>query len=110
MDTTSQNSHSDSDLIHQFSFDSAETDSIVVAVSLAVSEVTGTPMEKMPPLQGTLDCDALESLFDSFDVDDIPGIGTVQFPFHGCTVRIDTTGMVQVYDDTPRLGAGGTRC
>lgn len=110
MDTTSQKSHSDSDLIRQFSFDSTETDSVVVAVSAAVSEVTGTPMEEMPPLQETLDCDALESLFSSFDIDDIGEIGQVQFPFHGCTVRIDTTGTIQVFDGNRRFTADGTGC
>ncbi|WP_458185348.1 HalOD1 output domain-containing protein [Haladaptatus sp. NG-WS-4] len=35
----------------------------------AVSTLTETPLEEMPPLQETVDCDALEALFDSFNVD-----------------------------------------
>ncbi len=110
MDATSQNSNTDNDLVHQYSFDSDETDSIVITVSNAVSDVTGTPMEEMPPLQETLDCDALESLFDSFDIEHMSGIGQVGFSFHGCTVRIDTTGTVQVYNENHGFTPDNTRC
>lgn len=110
MDATSQNTHTDSDLIHQYSFDGDETDSIVVTVSSAVSDVTGTPMDEMPPLQETLDCDSLESLFSSFNIEEMSGVGQVGFTFHGCTVRIDTTGTVQVYEENRGFAADGSRC
>lgn len=53
----------------------------------------------MPLLQETVDCDALEVLVNSFNVDDEPGVGQVLFPFHDCTIRVDTTRTVQVYDN-----------
>ncbi len=110
MDATSQKTHTGSDLIHQYSFDRDETDSIVVTVSSAVSDVTGTPIEEMPPLQETLDCDSLESLFSSFNIEDMSGVGQVGFTFCGCTVRIDTSGTVQVYDGNRRFTADSSRC
>ena len=110
MDATYQNTNTDAELIHQYSFDRDETDSIVVAVSNAVSEVTGTPMEEMPPLQETLDCDALESLFDSFNIEDMSELGQVGFSFHGCTIRIDTTGTIQVYDGNYGFTPDSSRC
>ncbi|GAA0246392.1 HalOD1 output domain-containing protein [Haladaptatus pallidirubidus] len=110
MEATSTDTGNNTDLIHQFSFDEDETDSIVVAVSKAVSQVTDTPIEEMPPLQETIDCDALEVVFKSFDVENAPGVGQVQFPFHDCTVRIDTTGTVQVYDEGPRFSPDDSGC
>ncbi|WP_266075359.1 HalOD1 output domain-containing protein [Haladaptatus caseinilyticus] len=110
MDVTSRNSNTNSDLIHQFSFAEGETDSIVVTVSEAVSSVTDTPIEEMPPLQETVDCDALQALIDSFRIDDDPGVGQVQFPFYDCTVRVDTTGTVQVYDNQRRFTPDGSGC
>ncbi|WP_458206910.1 HalOD1 output domain-containing protein [Haladaptatus sp. NG-SE-30] len=97
-------------MIHQFSFDESQTDSIVVAISKAVAQVTDSPLEELPPLQETVDCDALEALFHSFDIDGMAGIGQVQFPFHGCTVRVDTTRTVQVFDSQRRVTSDDTRC
>ncbi|WP_435151839.1 HalOD1 output domain-containing protein [Haladaptatus sp. DFWS20] len=97
-------------MINQFSFDGDETDSIVVTVSEAVSSVTDTPIEEMPPLQETVDCDALETLVGSFNVNDEPGLGQVQFPFHDCTIRVDTTGTVQVYDNKRRFTPDTSGC
>lgn len=109
MDVTSSKSNIDGELIHQFSYDDEQMDGIVVAVSEAVSEVTDTAIDELPPLQETVDCDALESLFESFD-DGRSGIGQVQFPFNGCTIRVDTTGLVQVYSRDDRLSANGSGC
>ncbi|WP_227355490.1 HalOD1 output domain-containing protein [Haladaptatus salinisoli] len=97
-------------MIHQFSFDREQADSIVITISEAISRVTDTPMEEMPPLQETVDCDALEALIHSFDTDGMAGIGKVQFPFHGCTVRVDTTGTVQVFDGNRRLPSDDAGC
>jgi hypothetical protein len=97
MDSTSSETNIDTELINEFDYDDEEMDGIVVAVSEAVGEVTDTSMEELPPLQESIDCDALETLFKSFDDEARPGIGQVQFPFNGCTIRVDTTGLVQVY-------------
>lgn len=110
MNVTSQNTSNDKTLIHQFTYDGDEMDSIVVTVSEAVADVTETPMEEIPPLQETLDCDSLESLINSFDLSDVSGIGYVQFPFHECTIRIDTTGTIQVYDSNRRISTDSSRC
>ncbi|SIQ80428.1 hypothetical protein SAMN05421858_0455 [Haladaptatus litoreus] len=110
MEAISTDAGNNTDLIHQFSFNEDETDSIVVTVSKAVSQVTDTPIEEMPPLQETVDCDALEVLFTSFSIEDDPGVGQVQFPFYDCTIRIDTTGTVQVYDDGQRFSPDDSGC
>ncbi|WP_227376710.1 HalOD1 output domain-containing protein [Haladaptatus halobius] len=81
-----------------------------MTISKAISHVTDTPMEEMPPLQETVDCDALEALIHSFGADGMAGIGMMQFPLHGCTVRVDTTGTVQVFDDNRRLPSDDTGC
>ncbi len=110
MEATSTETNTDGDLIYQLSFEEGQTDGIVVAVSEAVSNVTNTPMEEIPPLQETVDCDALEALFGSFSLEDSSGLGQVQFPFHDCTVRIDTTGTVQVYNDKRTPSPDGSGC
>lgn len=96
------------ELIQEFTYDADRTDGLVVGISKAVAEVTDTPLEELPPLQETVDCDALESLFESFSVGH--DIAQVQFPLNGCTVRIDTTGTIQVYHSKDQLTPDGSGC
>jgi len=108
MDATSSGTNTERELIREFTYDEGRVDGLVVAISEAVADVTETPMEELPPLQATLDCDAMETLFASLD----PGhdVAHVQFPYHGCTVRVDTTGTIQVYYTDDRLTPENSRC
>jgi hypothetical protein len=109
MDVASSGTNTRGELIREFLYDDDDqADGLVGGVSKAVAEVTDTPLEELPPLQETVDCDALESLFDSFSVGH--GIAQVQFPLNGCTVRIDSTGTIQVYHSKDQFSPAGSGC
>lgn len=108
MDATSSGTNTDRELIREFTYDEARIDGLVVAVSEAVADVTDTSVDDLPPLQETFDCDALEMLFESFRLGH--DVAHVQFPYHGCTVRVDTTGTIQVYYGNERITPESSRC
>lgn len=61
----------------------------------AVSEATGTDVERLAPLYEAIDPDALDALFES-----IPSRermrGSVSFAFDGCSVRVAANGRILV--------------
>lgn len=63
---------------------------VTTTVVLAVSDVTGTPVDELPPLYDAVDPDALSTLFQPrCDADDSPGPGTqVTFSMAGCVVSV----------------------
>lgn len=66
-------------------------------VVLAVEELTGTPVEELPPLGRRIDADALDRLFRPRSPEDPDAVdGAVQFRYTGCTVTVDSEGTVVV--------------
>lgn len=72
-------------------------------VVLAVEELTGTPVEELPPLGRRIDADALDRLFRPMSQEGPDAVdGAVQFRYDGCTVTVDSEGTVVVRRATER--------
>lgn len=63
-----------------------------VAVFTAVSNITGRDPLELDPLQESIDCDALNSLFTSNQATAIQ----LTFQYSRCEITVDTTGVITV--------------
>jgi hypothetical protein len=68
----------------------SERESITVSVVRTVSEHTDTPPTELPPLQDSLDVDALERIASSLDD------GEVHFDHAGVSLTVSSDGAVEV--------------
>lgn len=76
-----------SDAIHDTSIDVT-----VHNVVTAIAEQTGTDVLDLPPLNDSIDTDALTALLESGSAPE------VEFPYDGYTVTVDGDGRVRVAD------------
>lgn len=76
-------------------FDWSKIGSPSVGVSSAVAEFTGKPVTKLPPIQESIDSDAMDALLaDTKRVvsDDV----TLTFEYEDVRVRVDGTGRIEL--------------
>ena len=69
-------------------------DSIVRSLIESVSSVHDVAPTDLPPLQGTLDADALIALLDTNGQHDAGP--TIEFEYANCRVTVDSGGLIQV--------------
>lgn len=81
---------------HRTRCDWGERDGLLVAVTRAISEVTGTGPPDLPPLDESVDTDALRALFRPTRAGPIRSRGSVTFGHAGCRVTVHATGRVVV--------------
>lgn len=105
------NSHT---VIENFDWDGREA--AALAVVETVGSVTGKETTELEPLSLTIDTDALNTLFVSFDRSD-RGTGYIQFTYEGCLVEIAADGTLGVtelenldssHSDQRDINASGT--
>ncbi|WP_256301810.1 HalOD1 output domain-containing protein [Haloarchaeobius salinus] len=80
-----------------------QSDQPSVMVVEAVAAATNRPMTELPPLQGTLDADALDTLLDGQ-----PSPVTVSFRYADTTVSVNGNGSMEIHVDGDP-GAEGNR-
>jgi hypothetical protein len=77
----------------------AETESVMIAVVEAMSEVAGTPPEELPPLYNTIDVEALEKLFAQRGDGPNPSLSAT-FTYHDYRVTVEDGVTVAIYPPT----------
>lgn len=70
--------------------------SIAMTVIQEVAEAEGVGPRELPPLQESIDADALERLFSRTSTDDEPAVIEVTFRYCGYTVSVTSDGAVEV--------------
>ncbi|MDG5774821.1 HalOD1 output domain-containing protein [Haloarculaceae archaeon H-GB2-1] len=70
-------------------FEREPTEFVSDTVVRAVSNVTGDPAVKIPPLARRLDPDALDTLFDRPDFDGDGATPSLAFVWHGCALTVN---------------------
>lgn len=66
-----------------------------LAVITAVSNITGIDPLELDPLQGSIDCDALDLLFTS----NMASAIQLTFQYSSCEITVDTTGVITVMSE-----------
>jgi len=79
--------------------DPGEETDVTTAVVTSVAAVAGVDPVALPPLQGTLDTDALEAIVGS-GADPAAGV-TVRFTYAGYGITVESDGAVGI-SETPR--------
>lgn len=72
----------------------AERDTAVVVVE-TVAEVTGGPLDELPPLESVIDSDSLDRIFEKRTVS-----GYVTFEYLGYLVCVGADGLVAVFESS----------
>lgn len=75
-----------------------DSDTIATVLTTAISELSGEPVEDMPPLEYSINVDSLEGLFRPLPSGDVAGIGEVTFQYMGYIVCIHSTGQIRIYE------------
>ena len=81
---------------HRGTFDLEGDDSVVTAVVISVAAVAGVEPNALPPLQETVDTDALERIVGSAATADTEM--TVTFEYAGFQVAVDAAGTIRIGD------------
>lgn len=84
---------------HCARFDAEDGDSITTSVVVSVSAVSGVEPTALPPLQRTLDTDALEAVVGSAREADTEL--TVTFAYAGFHVTVDSGGSIRISETMP---------
>lgn len=73
-------------------------------VTTAVASLAGVGVEELPPLNGTVDPDALDELFRPRRNEASRGIGEVRFSFAGYDVTLHTDGTIRLRERSASTG------
>lgn len=84
------------DLIHRGTYDPSSDKSLTTVLLDAFSEIKDVCIDELPPLQYSIDTDALEELFCPLQSGGFSAIGDVRFMYAGHSVEIHSTGKIQI--------------
>jgi hypothetical protein len=99
--------HSDT-VIENLDWD--EREGIALGIVETVASVTGKETTELEPLTLTIDTDALNNLFVSFEDSD-RATGYVQFTYEGCLVELSADGKLGVTElEESKSGRNENRC
>lgn len=84
---------------HRTRYDPEGGESVITSVIVSVAAVSGAKPTALPPLQRTLDTDALEAVVGSAREADTHL--TVTFGYAGYRVSVDTDGSIRISEASP---------
>ena len=84
---------------HRAGYDPEGGESVITSVVVSVAAVSGAEPTALPPLQWTLDTDALEAVIGSAREADTNL--TVTFEYVGYRISVDADGSIRISEATP---------
>lgn len=77
--------------------DTFEGQDVIYSISMDIAEKTGLDVCELPPLNETIDAEALDAFLRNSNSPDTHPERSVEFPYCGYRVTVDSTGQVQLH-------------